>query len=446
LPINEEFSQWGWINDRDRMLPGGSRVWNLYSYYAIPVSYTLTDEDVVVINGVIQSCSCDVSRKITVIPDTLDGQAVTGIGISVFEAKGLVGLSLPSSIQVIGKESFSSNDLKHIDFSKCRSLAAIGSGAFCSNDLAGVDLSACRALSSIDSMAFDNNRLKTLELPVPDLPGLLFVHWMDEDGRVYHGGETVDDLQNSYTAKLLTAYSVIVKVSAENLPVEEAVVTLTGYETLITDSAGLVVFAKVLPEEYIVFQIRKLGFDTFTDSVSVVDSDVSKDIELSPLTHTVTFNITDGTKPIIGAEVRLPGYETVFSDSAGIVVFPGLRKYGVFVFKFSAPGFEDYSLQLRSLLEDIHVDIILREATGILNARVEPLRIFPNPTEGVIIIETDFVGQVAVEITTLHGQLIQSEQVITPIHKVDISSYQKGVYFVTIRSKDFVTSKTIIKQ
>jgi hypothetical protein len=32
-----------------------------------------------------------------------------------------------------------------------------------------------------------------------------------------------------------------------------------------------------------------------------------------------------------------------------------------------------------------------------------------------------------------------------PSHHLDLSSFQKGVYLITIRSKDFVTKRKIIK-
>ena len=32
-----------------------------------------------------------------------------------------------------------------------------------------------------------------------------------------------------------------------------------------------------------------------------------------------------------------------------------------------------------------------------------------------------------------------------PTHQLDLSSFQKGVYFITIRSNDFVRTRKIIK-
>ena len=49
------------------------------------------------------------------------------------------------------------------------------------------------------------------------------------------------------------------------------------------------------------------------------------------------------------------------------------------------------------------------------------------------------------EITSLNGQLLLSQELKGPTHYLDLSSFQKGVYFITIRSKDFVTTRKIVK-
>ena len=50
-----------------------------------------------------------------------------------------------------------------------------------------------------------------------------------------------------------------------------------------------------------------------------------------------------------------------------------------------------------------------------------------------------------IEITSLNGQLFYSTKMEGTIHHLDLSSCQKGVYFITIRSNDFVTTEKIIK-
>jgi len=72
-------------------------------------------------------------------------------------------------------------------------------------------------------------------------------------------------------------------------------------------------------------------------------------------------------------------------------------------------------------------------------------QIYPIPTNDNFTIETGISGQFIIIITSLKGQLIYSEELEDSIHQIDLSSFQKGVYFITIRSKDLVTTRKIIK-
>jgi len=73
------------------------------------------------------------------------------------------------------------------------------------------------------------------------------------------------------------------------------------------------------------------------------------------------------------------------------------------------------------------------------------LSIYPNPTDDLISIETSVAGRYQLEISSLNGQEIYSGEMEGSTHQIDLSSFQKGAYFITISSKDFVTTRKIIK-
>ncbi len=73
------------------------------------------------------------------------------------------------------------------------------------------------------------------------------------------------------------------------------------------------------------------------------------------------------------------------------------------------------------------------------------ISIYPNPANDLIIIETNKVGQYFIELNSINGQLIYSTKMEGPTHQIDLSSFQKGLYFITIRSRDYVMTKKIIK-
>ena len=73
------------------------------------------------------------------------------------------------------------------------------------------------------------------------------------------------------------------------------------------------------------------------------------------------------------------------------------------------------------------------------------LSVYPNPTYKLLTIETGQPVSQTIELTSLNGQLINSTRMEGTTLQLDLSSFEKGVYFITIRSKDFVTTRKIIK-
>ncbi len=84
-------------------------------------------------------------------------------------------------------------------------------------------------------------------------------------------------------------------------------------------------------------------------------------------------------------------------------------------------------------------------ATSIEETDLSAFKIYPNPANTLLTIETEYPDHYSIGITSLNGQLIFSTNMQGTTHQIDLSSFQKGVYLITIRSKDFVTTGKIIK-
>ncbi len=81
-----------------------------------------------------------------------------------------------------------------------------------------------------------------------------------------------------------------------------------------------------------------------------------------------------------------------------------------------------------------------------LSIWLEIPRLFPNPTNNLLTVETSQPGQHFIEITSLNGQLLYIDRMEGPKHQIDLSSFKKGLYFITVRSRDYVMTEKIIKQ
>jgi hypothetical protein len=101
-------------------------------------------------------------------------------------------------------------------------------------------------------------------------------------------------------------------------------------------------------------------------------------------------------------------------------------------------GFDQYGI----VSGPVEVEIT---PVGVLSNIFPEISLYPNPTFTLLTIETVTSDMKNIEITSLNGQLIYSTQMEGNIRQLDLSSFRKGVYFITIRSKDFVTTRKIVK-
>jgi len=143
---------------------------------SINAQYTLTNDDVVVEDGVLKSFS-NTNEKNIIIPSSLDGQVITSIGENAFSLKYLIAVKLPSTIDSIGKLSFYYNNLDEISIPK--SVVFIGENAFGSNNVT-------------DMM-----------LPKPEIDGFGFMYWND----TILENTIVTDFSISYTANMQEIYT-----------------------------------------------------------------------------------------------------------------------------------------------------------------------------------------------------------------------------------------------
>ncbi|MGW8316305.1 MAG: T9SS type A sorting domain-containing protein [Bacteroidales bacterium] len=73
------------------------------------------------------------------------------------------------------------------------------------------------------------------------------------------------------------------------------------------------------------------------------------------------------------------------------------------------------------------------------------LTVFPNPCYEQLFIEAEGNKEYQLQIMDLNGKIIWSKDPSPPFCQIDLSTFRKGVYFISVRSKDFVTIRKIVK-
>lgn len=183
LPSNVNIGFMGYADQYGKLLNAGIEIVDFASNYYIYNPYTLTNDDVVVdVNGIIQSCSCNFSTNVIIIPDMLDGQIVKGTadfpnGSGLFYNIELFGVKLPSQLVTIGNYTFYKNNLTSVEIPSC--VLKIGEGAFAYNNMLPIAL-------------FESKK-----------SGFTFTNWKDKYGKKYVLGNIFNDFYNSLTAEFI---------------------------------------------------------------------------------------------------------------------------------------------------------------------------------------------------------------------------------------------------
>lgn len=75
----------------------------------------------------------------------------------------------------------------------------------------------------------------------------------------------------------------------------------------------------------------------------------------------------------------------------------------------------------------------------------EQISIYPNPSRDLISIQIGETGEYTLKISSVNGQFVMEREFVGRTLQLDLSPVKEGVYFITIRSKDHVATRKIIK-
>lgn len=143
-------------------------------------------------------------------------------------------------------------------------------------------------------------------------------------------GNAVIDIQFQPIPK----YNVNFVVRSNALPVAKAMVTFNG-ATLETDNNGRVSFVEIAGTYN--WQVSKTEFYSQSGAITVVDKDITKEIDLVQIGYTVDFSIVDeSNNPVLGAKVSI-GTETITTPASGQAQF--VRVSGSYNWTVSANGY-----------------------------------------------------------------------------------------------------------
>ncbi|MBN1112509.1 MAG: leucine-rich repeat protein [Bacteroidales bacterium] len=476
-PIIDGVSFINWIDTNGNNYSGGETVSASYStYIAISDLYTLKDDDVVVTNGVIQSCSYNLAARCITIPETLDGQTVVGIadgvdGFGVFCAKGFAIIELPNSLVSIGDYAFSYNQLANVvipngvtsigKYAFCdnrltnitipNSVTSIGDKAFESNNLTSVTIP--NNVTYIGNDAFSDNNISSFVLPQSTKEGHTFINWTDENSKEYAFGATVSDLEVAYTANFcINSYTISGKVTGA----DGVTVSLSGdasdsktlndgdsYSFTVNYGQNLEVLAS---KDGYSFEPEKYSFTNVNENKT--DNNFAATLVVFP----VSFTITNGTSPIANATVSFnsavntagvaqgDNYGDFTTNANGVVVIENVIA-GNYKYSVSAQGYQTQTGEIAVTNQKVSKAVSLSKVTAIDNILSDAIKVYPNPVASTLNIKgSELIGEVT--ISNVAGVVVYSTKLNSYEIGIDVSNLQSGVYIL----RAFVDKGVVVKQ
>ncbi len=146
-------------------------------------------------------------------------------------------------------------------------------------------------------------------------------------------------------------------------PIQNAEVTLTGYDTLYTNASGQVIFSDITEAMGISYSINASGYPLFSGNIDITGSDVIKNIKLSTTGQTyysVTFTVmNDSSQYINDAYVELEGYGTKTTDNNGETLFEDVAPDNNLNYTVTAADYQKSTGSINVTDQDIEKQIIL---------------------------------------------------------------------------------------
>jgi len=468
IPPDNEYSKW--TDSYGNEYNAGDMIdFNDASEYWAIIHYTLTDDDVTVVDGILTGCSIDLTGLYLTVPSPLDGQIVTGIkGTSSSEGqikgtfinKGIRDVQLPSSVTHIERFTFYENAIRSVSISK--HLKSIGRAAFAKNLIKTVEFESDCQLRHIASQAFDNNYGITFTLPEVVAEG--FLGWMSSDKTLYQPGDEIGSLTASYAA------NVPYTLTEGDVVVEDGIIQSTTYDA----SNKFIIIPEVLDGQTVkgikelsengifshkgIFELtlppsmEEICFAAFAwNNLSSIDLTHCKDL------HTIdqhAFYVNSITNLVIPASVTEVGYSSFASNKLESVTFEEdchLNHIGsqAFASYSNAPDLEiTFPTPIKEGFTFKHWEnwdyVTFNGGEKIPDLKREYMAVFTQNSTSVNETDSDVadifiqnnqltvnaVEPLNLEIFNVRGQLVHEETISPGLQTLNIASFIKGVYIV----------------
>lgn len=266
-----------------------------------------------------------------------------------------------------------------------------------------------------------------------------------EDYSSFYGQVVVVDSDTTINAELVPfqLYTVSFNVvDVDQNPITDATIT---FEDNQLDPGDYII--EELESGTYSYSVFKEGY-TEVEGTVIVNNDVTVDVTLVvPIyEYTVTFTVLNSNEqPIVGAVISINDIEDeLTTNNQGIAAID--LENGSYQFNVNVQGYVEYNDEFTVNSSSLNIPIQM-QAVGILSNDVGSLIIYPNPASKSvrICIPENISSSCTISVINIAG-LVVDYIATTQDVLIDVSSYPKGIYIVSVNHHSGIASTKLIVQ
>jgi len=214
---------------------------------------------------------------------------------------------------------------------------------------------------------------------------------------------------------------------------------------LFTNENGEAVFNNIVKTEKMPYKLTLDGYEAIEDSITV-DSDEVEDLNMNFIGYNVQFVVKNGQSKISDATISFNSEEKT-TDSNGEAWFSHVLPASQITYSISREGFNTQSGEIEIISESKTINVELSVTTDITEFVISDLKIYPNPSNGLLHLEFLDSDDYSIIIYDISGSVVYENNVNGGKHVVDLSSKAKGIYFVSVKAvgQKVMSKKILVK-
>jgi hypothetical protein len=232
----------------------------------------------------------------------------------------------------------------------------------------------------------------------------------------------------------------------------QATITLDGIDYAYDPGFGAVIINCGLGTHNYIVTPEDNSKAIIRGTVEVVSANEKAFVEVSikPARKIEIYVINEASEPIEGASVTLNG-NTVLTDLTGLALFDRYPE-GSYTYTITMENYlskEETALDVNTS-DVMEVVTLIAANTGIKETSAETVKLYPNPTSGIlnITLPANNGTEATIRITNIIGSDILNNKVVNGSGqvKLDVSGFDTGIYFVTVKGKGYERTIKVVKK